>query len=138
MWESENRMELGIREKQQVFPLILAEFIQWIYTLPGHEITIGQVWRTPEMQEAYIKIGASKTKNSKHLDRLAVDLNLFINDNYQGDKDFEKETYRPLGEKWESLGAKFGVTTRWGGRFGVEKEFYATKVGWDANHFEIV
>ncbi len=41
------------------------------------------------------------------------------------------EAYRFLGEKWESLGG------RWGGRFGLSPDEYASKTGWDSNHFEL-
>jgi len=47
-----------------------------------------------------------------------------------GKINYSPEKYRPLGEYWETIGG------RWGGRFGVEPQDYATKTGWDANHFE--
>lgn len=78
------------------------------------------------MQEIYLKQGKSKVKHSKHQDRLAIDLNLFIKGRYITDP----ERYRPLGEFWECLGG------RWGGRFGLQKNDYDTKIGFDANHFE--
>ena len=117
---------------------MLGDFLTWIFQQPGMTVTMGQVLRTAEMQAVYLKTGASKKKNSQHLTQLAADLNLFLFGNYQGDSPGEKEAYRPLGEMWEKMGPDYGVTSRWGGRFGVELENYETAVGWDANHFEVL
>ncbi|MEM4360121.1 MAG: hypothetical protein QXT45_06295 [Candidatus Bilamarchaeaceae archaeon] len=68
----------------------------------------------------------TKVMHSKHNDRLAIDLII-----YKGDRGLKPEEYRPVGEKWEFMG---GI---WGGRFGVKKEDYASKIGWDAGHFEL-
>ncbi|WKZ33686.1 MAG: M15 family metallopeptidase [Thermodesulfobacteriota bacterium] len=116
-------MELS--EKQRRFTARVAELIRFAYS-NGLELTLGEAYRTEEQQKLYLKSGKSRTMASPHRERLAVDLNLFIGGKYVSDG----EAYRPLGEKWESLGG------RWGGRFGVRKEEYGTKVGWDANHFE--
>lgn len=92
----------------------------------GYELTFGEAYRTEEQQRIYVDKGLSKTMNSRHRDRLAVDLNLFKDNQYIT----EKEKYRFLGEKWEEIGG------RWGGRFGVEPENYGKEIGWDSNHFE--
>jgi len=104
---------------------MVCELIAWAHA-NGYELTFGEAYRTEEQQKLYVKSGYSKTMESKHLDRLAVDFNLFIGGQYVTDA----AAYRPLGERWEKLGG------RWGGRFGVKLEEYAVKVGWDANHFE--
>jgi hypothetical protein len=59
----------------------------------------------------------SGIRESLHCERLAIDLMLFINGVYQT----QTEAYRPLGEKWESLGGT------WGGRFSTP----------DGDHFSI-
>ncbi len=41
------------------------------------------------------------------------------------------EEYRKFGEFWERLGGT------WGGRFGVRKEDYNKKVGWDPGYFQL-
>ena len=41
-------------------------------------LTAGEMFRTKEQQEIYFKTGKSKTMNSNHLKRLAVDFNFFI------------------------------------------------------------
>jgi hypothetical protein len=116
---------LKLSEKQRGFTLMVAELTLFAYAR-GLELTYGEAFRTVEQQEIHRKNGRSRVARSKHQDRLAVDLNLFVDGSYVRDKNF----YRPLGEKWELLGG------RWGGRFGVAAEEYETKVGWDAGHFE--
>ena len=45
----------------------------------GFQVTAGELYRTPEQQEIYVKTGRSRTMNSLHLQRRAVDLNFFKN-----------------------------------------------------------
>ncbi len=116
---------MTLSEKQRKFTSMVGELIVWAYA-NGYELASGEVKRTPEQQAIYVKAGKSKTLNSKHIVSLAADFSLFINGAYMEDG----AAYRPLGEKWEQLGG------RWGGRFGVDPKDYAVKVGWDANHFE--
>lgn len=116
---------MTLSEKQRAFSLRLAQFIEWVYA-QGYEI-VGGEWKRPiEMQKLYVQQGKSKTMQSNHLDSIAVDLSLFKDGQYTD----KPEDYRPLGEKWEEMGG------RWGGRFGIDKADYATKIGWDSNHFE--
>lgn len=77
-----------------------------------------------ETQKRYLSEGKSKTLDSRHLDKLAVDIVLFRD----GVADFQPESYRPFGDYWEQCG---GV---WGGRFGTGGD--KTKIGWDPVHFE--
>lgn len=82
------------------------------------KLTGGELLRTPEQQELYYQQGKSKTLNSNHLKKLAIDLNLLVNGRLA-----TREEYRPLGQYWESLDPK----NRWGGNF---KGFV------DSPHFE--
>lgn len=116
---------MPLSEKQRRFPLMIAGLVDFAYK-NGYELTFGEAYRTEEQQKLYLEKGLSKTMNSKHRDRLAVDFNLFKDGCYITDKN----KYRFLGERWESLGG------RWGGRFGVSPENYQKEVGWDSNHFE--
>lgn len=104
---------------------MVAELIRSVYAR-GFELTFGEAYRTEEQQRMHVEAGKSRTMNSRHRDRLALDLNLFNGGEYITDA----EAYRPLGEMWEALGG------RWGGRFGLRPSEYGAKVGWDANHFE--
>ena len=75
----------------------------------GFVVTGGELYRTPEQQEIYLKTGRSKTMASNHLKRCAVDLNFFKD----GKLVWDKAQIAPLGAYWESLNPK----NRWGGNF---------------------
>jgi hypothetical protein len=65
----------------------------------GFVVTGGELARTPEQQAIYVKTGRSKTMNSLHLSRRAIDLNFFVD----GKLTYDKKVIAPLGEYWESL-----------------------------------
>lgn len=73
----------------------------------GFVVTAGELYRTPEQQEIYVKTGRSRTMNSLHIQRRAVDLNFFLN----GKLTYDKSTLAPLGAYWESL----DPLNSWGG-----------------------
>ena len=75
----------------------------------GFVVTAGEMYRTAEQQQIYVKTGRSKTMNSNHLKRCAVDFNFFLD----GKLIWDKKTLAPLGAYWESLDPK----NRWGGNF---------------------
>lgn len=134
-------MPATLGQKQRRFTLMVAQLISWAYA-QGYQLTFGEAYRSDE-QSAINALGdvlrerladllstlpqfselaatirnnaGDGIANSLHGDRLAIDLNLFVNGIYRPDA----EAYKPLGEKWEALGGT------WGGRFG------------DANHFSI-
>ena len=73
----------------------------------GFVVTAGELFRTVEQQQIYVKTGRSTTMNSNHLRRCAIDLNFF-----KGNKlIYDVELLRPLGEYWKSLNSK----NDWGG-----------------------
>lgn len=117
---------MKLSERQQEFTKRVELLLSWIHAHPEWAITLGEVYRPKLLQYLYLWAKKSQTLRSKHLDRLAIDLNLFVDGKYTTDP----EKYRPLGEYWEFLGG------RWGGRFSLKKEDYDTKIGFDANHFE--
>lgn len=98
---------MTLREKQSLFVRLVAELIQFA-TQEGFELTFGEAWRTPEQAALNAKSGKG-IKNSLHVDRLAIDLNLFKDGQYLADT----ESHRVLGEWWEKL----HPLCRWGGRF---------------------
>jgi hypothetical protein len=65
----------------------------------GLVVTAGELFRTAEQQQIYVKTGRSKTMNSLHLQRRAVDLNFFVD----GKLTYDKKVLEPLGAYWESL-----------------------------------
>lgn len=96
----------------------------------GLKVKVQEWNRDVDTQKRYIADGKSKTMDSRHLDRLAVDLALILPG---GRVIAAGEEFRPLGEYWETLGG------RWGGRFGLEnlpKAEQDRKLGWDSPHFE--
>lgn len=108
---------MTLLEKQKIFLLNVSKLIQWAFA-NGYELIGGELWRTEEQQKIYLEKGLSKVLRSKHQDRLAIDLCLFINGIYQT----EKESYKPLATYWKSLDPCNIAGYDW---------------GWDANHFEM-
>lgn len=84
--------------EQAAFLLDLAKLIEYA-TAQSFVVTAGELYRTPEQQQIYVKTGRSRTMNSLHLQRRAVDLNFFKN----GKLVYDKAVLAPLGLFWESL-----------------------------------
>ena len=68
---------MTLLEKQMTFTDNIGKLISYSFSL-GIGLTFGEVMRTKEQQEIYVKTGRSKTMNSRHLQRLAVDFNMFM------------------------------------------------------------
>ncbi len=76
----------------------------------GFQVTGGELWRSPEQQKIYFDNGKSTTlTGSKHLNRLAVDLNIFKS----GSLLSTKSSMQVLGDFWESLDSR----NKWGGNW---------------------
>lgn len=73
----------------------------------GFVVTGGELYRTAEQQAIYVKTGRSKTMDSNHLRRCAIDLNFFLG----GKLCYDIEVLKPIGLYWESLNPK----NSWGG-----------------------
>lgn len=73
----------------------------------GFVITAGELYRTTEQQQIYVKTGRSTTMNSNHLRKCAIDLNFFKD----GELTYSVDVIKPLGEYWKSLNPK----NDWGG-----------------------
>jgi len=132
-----------LQQKQFVFSKMIGELLVWLYA-QGYACQFGDAWRSTDKlkvptgqpgfdddeeysyQELLFYNKKSKLTQGKHNDRLAVDLII-----YENGKPFTDSGYRLIGEQWERMGG------RWGGRFGVKKEEYNVRIGWDANHFEL-
>ena len=99
---------MSLVKEQAAFLLDVAKLINKATEL-GFVVTGGELARTPEQQAIYVKTGRSKTMNSIHLKRCAIDLNFFKD----GKIIWDKATIAPLGAYWESLNIK----NRWGGNF---------------------
>lgn len=95
----------SLGQKQRRFVLMVAGLIEYAYSL-GYEMSFGEAYRTPEQAALNAKAGKG-IANSLHTQRLAIDLNLFLDGQWL-DKTADHE---PLGIWWESIGGA------WGGRF---------------------
>jgi predicted chitinase/peptidoglycan hydrolase-like protein with peptidoglycan-binding domain len=114
---------MSLVPEQSEFLLQVAELIQKAAEL-GFVISGGELYRTPEQQALHIKNGRSKTMNSQHLKRLAVDLNFFkTTPDGKLHLTYDREDLRPLGQFWEEL----DPANRWGGNWSSFK---------DTPHFE--
>ena len=99
---------MNLSDEQAAFLLDMCKLIQYA-TEQGFKVTGGELARTPEQQAIYFKTGRSKTMNSIHLKRCAMDLNFFL----EGKIIWNKETLALIGAYWETLNKK----NRWGGNF---------------------
>lgn len=100
---------MTLREKQSLFVRLIGLLIHYVYER-GYELTFA---------EGYDDDGKGHMPGSLHYSRLALDLNLFVNDEWISDG--SHPVWTEIGEFWESL----HPLCRWGGRFE------------DANHFSI-
>lgn len=126
---------MTLREKQSLFVRLLSNLFEYAHHVMHAELTLGEAWRTDEQAEIHAlgPLGrervatlirpefpalalalrnngnASGIRLSLHGERLAIDLNLFIDGVLQTDP----AAYRPLGEFWEGL----DPSCAWGGRF---------------------
>lgn len=99
---------MSLSDEQAAFLLDACKLVQYA-TEQGFKVTGGELFRTAEQQAIYVKTGRSKTLNSNHLKRLAIDLNFFKD----GQIIWDKSILAPLGAYWETLNPK----NRWGGNF---------------------
>lgn len=80
--------------KQQKFSLAVSLLANYAY-YEGFKITFGECWRRPDNPHGH--------PNSTHKSRLAVDLNVFIEDDYlQGEQ--AEEAHNKLHDFWDMLG----------------------------------
>lgn len=98
-------MSLGIY--QEIFVKDVLLLIAKAYEL-GFGVRFGEVLRTAEQQEIYVRTGRSKTMKSSHLSRLAIDLVLVLDG-----KVATRDQIKPIGNYWESLRPE----NRWGGNW---------------------
>lgn len=97
---------MSLSQQQRIFTKNIAKLIEYAFS-KNLELTFGEAYRTQEQQLLYVQSGKSKTMNSNHLRRLAVDFNVFKN----GNLTYDWNDIKPLGDYWETL----HPANRWGG-----------------------
>jgi D-alanyl-D-alanine carboxypeptidase len=116
-------MTLG--EHQEAFALDAVALLQEAWKR-GFSVRIGEVLRPIEMQQLYVQQGRSKTMDSQHIKKCAIDLVLLV-----GGTVCTREQIKPLGDWWEAQ----NPLNRWGGNWrGLVDSGKSTFV--DAPHFE--
>lgn len=88
---------MALRIQQSLFVKLIGKLIEYAYA-NGYELTFGDAFATK-----------GHSKNSKHYERLAIDLNLFKNGEYLQ----TTEDHRLLGDYWITL----HPDCSWGGNF---------------------
>ena len=115
-------MTLG--QKQRKFMKCVGQLLAYIYFGPHNKryaVTLGDGYRDPRV---FGKVGLKKgygRSSSNHKIRLAIDLNLFIDEKYQT----TTEAHKPLGEFWESL----DPDCAWGGHFNDGNHYSFSHLG---------
>ena len=89
-------MTLGDFQRKFTFNIHL--LIQFAYS-QGYELTFGEAYRTQYQQEQYFKEHKTEILHSNHLNRLAIDFNLFKD----GQLLITPFDFLPLGNYWMSL-----------------------------------
>jgi hypothetical protein len=111
-------MPLGAR--QELFMELLGQLLVWLYA-NGYKVRGGELLRDPRIAKMNDANGTG-ISNSLHIDKLAIDLNIFKNGRWLA----TTEEHAPVGAKWKSLHA----LAAWGGDFKPP-----TKP--DGNHYSI-
>lgn len=94
--------------EQAAFLLDACKLVQFA-TEQGFTVTGGELYRTTEQQQIYVNTGRSKTMNSNHLKRCAIDLN-FIK---AGQLVYDIAQLEAIGRYWESLSPKNSAGMFW-------------------------
>lgn len=115
---------MNLVQHQHLFLQDVVRLLQFAWNA-GFITTGGELFRTVEQQQIYVNKGLSKTMNSDHLKRCAIDLNLF-----KDGKLCTREQMIPLGKFWEEL----DPLNRWGGNF--DRDWTKPDNFLDAPHFE--
>ena len=100
---------MSLSDQQFAFMKDVCLLLQFVIN-KGWKVTGGELDRTVEQQKLYVESGKSKTMQSLHLDRLAIDLNFF---SPEGNLTYKKEELQFIGDFWESLSPQ----NEWGGNW---------------------
>lgn len=88
-------------KEQWEFLKCVAKLIRFIEST-GWTATGGELYRTKYQQDEYYRQGKTKTHNSQHILRLAIDLHIF----FEGELIEDVEKLKPIGNYWQMLSKK--------------------------------
>jgi hypothetical protein len=108
---------------QMDFVRCTGELIAWAYA-NGWQLTYGEAERAPEQAKLMFTQGKG-TLTSLHMQRLAVDFNLFKDGVYMPTSD----AHKPLGTYWKSR----HPLARWGGDFKPRPDGNHYSFEWDGH-----
>ena len=114
---------MKLSEQQHLFVMDLIQLL--IFIRDDKEVdrfSIGEVWRPLAWQRILVKAGYSQTLDSDHLNKMAVDIYIWIDDKFVKNTWANKPLLEDIGDHWEDLDS----LNYWGGYF---KSFC------DINHF---
>lgn len=100
--------DLTLSEAQRAFAKCVANLILWTCEKEGHEVTLGEAWRSTATARIMAEQGKGIVR-SLHIERLAIDLNLWRDNQWLQDT----EAHEPLGAYWKTL----HPLACWGGDF---------------------
>ncbi|MDA3806630.1 MAG: M15 family metallopeptidase [Thiomicrorhabdus sp.] len=109
---------MSLSGKQQEFAQCVSELIEYAYK-KGYGLTFGDAYRDKRVHGDFGVKESYSAAHSVHKLRLAVDFNLFVDDDYISDG--LHPGYKDLGKYWKTL----HIDASWGGDFQSN----------DANHF---
>lgn len=118
---------MTLSKAQAVFLINQAKLVLWVKN-QGWELTGGELYRPEAMADLYAQQGIG-IKNSLHIKKLAIDLNLLVG----GVLSLSIEAYKPLGDYWKSL----DPLNHWGGDFVVKNDQGIFVPKPDSDHFEM-
>jgi hypothetical protein len=107
---------LTLTQRRINFTRDVAKLLDYAISL-GIDFYIKEVERNVEYQEWLIQHGFSKTRTSKHISGLAIDIAIIKDGVFSQNI----EDYRSLGEFWKQLGHTWGGDWQWKDIFHFEE-----------------
>ena len=112
---------MKLSDQQAIFTKHVINLIDFLNSLDW-KVVIGEVWRREITQKWLLEKGWTKTLDSDHLYKLAVDLFVWIEGIFLNNQEENREIMKSAGDYWKELHPK----NYWGGDY---KKFV------DINHF---
>jgi peptidoglycan L-alanyl-D-glutamate endopeptidase CwlK len=96
----------------------LVKVVEMAAKMSSLDFTVLEGLRTPERQAQLVKIGATRTTNSRHLTGHAVDLGVMV----EGELRWDWPLYRQLAPIVKNAALAVGVPIEWGGDWKTFKD----------------